>query len=350
MRGMIYRRRARDLIAANRRTEDARAAEPDVLAATELALSDFHRAQELEDDVEHGFVAAIQLAVTALEYGRLVSGGGTFGEFLARPGSSAYRQLLQEAEDALDSIREIRAGDQLSRYAATAEAELRRVYDNYSALLQGWRNLLDRRDVVKAPIRRQIARIYELRAGNWRSAGRDDRRQAISLLDENLRDNPRDTRSLLDWIRVARFEDVSLDRAIELLSYSDEASRDALYYDYVAAALAALSGRESAVAEYGVKLERSRERATGFPNRRYNYEWLGHGDGLGALVHHSDLRTWNRRADENDPPLLRRVEGRIQSIRRPQTGSLDVAGLAIFFTPRPRGSKLAVTRTSGSRL
>jgi hypothetical protein len=337
MRGMIYRRRARDLIAANRRPENARAAESEVLDAAELALNDFHRAQGLEDDAEHGFVAAIQLAVNALEFGRVVSGAETFSEFLARPGSAAYRRLLQEAEDALDRIREIRAGDQLSRYAATAEANLRRVYDNYAALLQGWRNLLDRHDIVKAPIRRQIAHVYELRAGNWRSANRDERRQAISLLDENLRDNPRDTRSLLDWLRVARFEDVSLDRAAELLSYADEASRDTLYYDYVVAALSVLSGRDSALAEYRLKVERSRERASGFPNRRYNYEWLGQGDGLGALVHHSDLHAWNRRADQNDPPLLRRVEGRIHSIRRPQSGELEVSGLTVFFTPAAAG-------------
>jgi hypothetical protein len=67
------------------------------------------------------------------------------------------------------------------------------------------------------------------------------------------------------------------------------------------------------------------------------YEWLGQGDGLGALVHHSDLRSWNRRADEDDPPPLRRVEGRIRSIRRPQAGDLDVAGLAVFFTPSAAG-------------
>ena len=185
MRGMIYRRRARDLIAANRRPEDARTAEPDVLDATELALRDFHRAQELEDDVEHGFVAAIQLVVTALEYGRLVAAADSFGEFLASPASAIYRQLLQDAEDALESIREIRAGDQLSRYAATAEAELRRVVlHNYSALLQGWRNLLDRLDVVKAPIDAARSRAFTSFAqatGGAQAATNDGRPSASSM-------------------------------------------------------------------------------------------------------------------------------------------------------------------------
>lgn len=337
MRGMIYRRRARDLIATHRQPEEARTIEPQVMELTDLALGDFHRSAQLADAVEHPFVAIMQLAVSVLEFGRTASGSDSFGDLLARPASAAFRQLLQEAEDALDRIREIRAGDELSRYAATAEAELRRIYDNYAAILQGWRNLLDRRDVIKAPIRRQLARVYELRAGNWRSASRDERRQAITLLDENLRDNPRDTRSLVDWLRVARFEDVSLDRAAELLSYADQASRDMLHYDYVIAALAVLGGRSPALVEYAIKQERSHERALGFPNRRYNYEWFGDGHGLGALVHHSDLRSWNRRADADDPPLVRRVEGRIRTIRRPQAGELELGGLKVFFTPSAAG-------------
>jgi hypothetical protein len=117
----------------------------------------------------------------------------------------------------------------------------------------------------------------------------------------------------------------------------DKASRDTLYYDYVIAALAVLGGRSPALVEYAIKLERSHERALGFPNRRYNYEWFGNGNGLGALVHHSDLRSWNRRADANDPPLLRRVEGRIRTIRRPQAGELELGGLNVFFTPSAAG-------------
>src|SRR5690349_6630410 len=104
MRGMIYRRRARDLIATNRRPENAGAAEAEVLEVTEHALGEFHRAQKLEDDADYGFVAAIQVAVSALEFGRIVSRAETFGEFLSQPRAAPYRQLLQAAVDALDRI------------------------------------------------------------------------------------------------------------------------------------------------------------------------------------------------------------------------------------------------------
>src|SRR4029077_12711584 len=107
---------------------------------------------------------------------------------------------------------------------------------------------------------RLVARVYEMREGGWRSASPDDRRRAFELLSENLGDDARDTRSLLDWLRVARFANVSLDRVAELLSYSADATRDTLFYDYVIAALSSLQGRESALHDFRAKLERCRER------------------------------------------------------------------------------------------
>ena len=57
-------------------------------------------------------------------------------------------QLLALAEENLQRIRELRGVGGPTRYAATAEAEVRIFYDDYAALLQGWRNLLDRHDLA----------------------------------------------------------------------------------------------------------------------------------------------------------------------------------------------------------
>lgn len=338
MRGMVHRRQVRELIHQHPRAVDRGALEADVLGTAELAMGDFRRSQELADQNEYGYISAIQLAVDVIEFGRAASGESTFARFFARPDAAIYRDFLAEAEDALDRVREIRAGDAPSAYEAAVAVELRRVYDDFAGLLQGWRNLLTRQDVVKAPIRRRIARAYEIRSGNWRSASTHDRRQAIELLNQNLRDNPRDTRSLLDWLKVARLEGASLDRAAELISYSADATRDTLFYAYAVTVLMAVSGREAAVQEYRLKVQRSRDRAASFPRRRYNYEWLGFGEGLGALVHHTDLRDWDRRAGGPDPPLLQRVEGRVLEIRGPQAGQVLVGGrLHAFFTPSAGG-------------
>ena len=70
----------------------------------------------------------------------------------------------------------------------------------------------------------------------------------------------------------------------ELIQYSSMDSggtpRDVLFYDYVITALLALAGRDTAVMEYRRKVERSRDRAASFGNRRFIYEWLTTGTGL----------------------------------------------------------------------
>ena len=134
-----------------------------------------------------------------------------------------------------------------------------------------------------------------------------DVRQAVELLEENLRDDPRDFASLLEWLWAARFIPVSVDRAADLVETwaSTENDRDALFYDYVVACLRVLKGQDSAIPEYQRKLERSKERSTFFGNRRFSYEWLGEGTELGRIVHHTDLRDWERSGDEPAPTFSR---------------------------------------------
>jgi tetratricopeptide (TPR) repeat protein len=341
IRGMVLRNQVRQLIRDVRRSHD-HASEREVLELIDAARAEFRRSNELSDDREHGHVSLVQLCMMALEFGKERSEEATYAAFLARPESGYYRELLAEAEDSLDRVREIRGGDAPSKYHAAAEANLHELYDDFAAMLNGWWNLLDRPDLAKPPIRRRIVRAYLNRARSWRNASRADREKAVELLDANLRDNPRDVGSLLEWLRVARFEHRSLDRAAELVSYSaaayQAAPRDVAYYDYVLAALLALEGRESAAREYRRKLERSRERAGAFENRRFVYEWYGRGEGLARLVHHSELRDWSRSREDPDPPSLCRVEGRVALIRRPQSGEIEFGpGMRAFFTPAVAG-------------
>jgi tetratricopeptide (TPR) repeat protein len=337
MKGMILRYKLRSVV-ENHEGLDVRQLRERVLEDVGEARQQFERSIELNDESEYGHVALVQLCIQAIEFGRRQSGAASYSAFLAGPESAYYRELLAVAEDSLQRIREIRGGDRSSRFAGAAEAEIRTFYDDYAAVLQGWRNLLDRHDLAKAPIRRQLVRAYERRAGSWLAAHADDRARAMELLDENLRDDPSDTRSLLEWLRLGRYRNASLDRASELIQYSVQHSattlRDVHFYDYVVAALLALGGRDTAAIEYARKVERSRERAANFPNRRYIYEWHATGSGLAQLVHHSDLRDWNRRAEGPDPTQLVRIEGRVRAIRRPTSGQIDFGpGLQAFFSP-----------------
>lgn len=338
MRGMVFRNEMRARI--RDRSGSAAGKEEEVLALCQSAGDAFRAVSELDDTTEYGHIALAQTNISVIEFGYGVSGCSKYAQFLARPSAGSYRDLLAEAEGSLEEAREIRGSDRASYSSERAENQLKELYDDYSGLLQGWRNLLERADLAKPPIRRRLARAYRNRAGSWRKAPIKDVRQAVSLLQENLKDNPRDSRSLLEWLWAARFTDASLDQAADLVGgwASSEGTREALFYDYVLSFLLAMSGQSAAVADYQRKLERSRERAAWFGNRRFPYEWLGEGSGIAGLVHHSDLAGWDRRSGSPEPTVLRRVPGRVKSINKPTAGAISIAnGLEVFMNPSASG-------------
>jgi tetratricopeptide (TPR) repeat protein len=354
MKGVILRNKMRTT-AENREHLPPAELRERVLQDVDDARREFERSIGLNDESEYGHVALTQVCIAAIEFGRSQSDAADYSSYLAAPESGYYREQLALAEESLDRIREIRGGDRPSRYAAEIETEIQAFYDDYAALLQGWRSLLDRHDLAKPPIRRQLVRAYRRRAGSWRGASGDERARAMELLEANLRDDPADTRSLLEWLRVARFARVSLDRASELIQYSARnpatAPRDVLFYDYVISGLLALSGRDTAIVEYRRKIERCRERAASFGNRRFIYEWFTEGIGLGQLVHHSDLRDWERSAGGPDPALLRRRVGRVHKIARPQSGEIEFGpGLRAFFSPGAAQPSLVADRHTNARV
>jgi hypothetical protein len=337
MRGMVFRNEMRARI---RDRSGSSGREETVLGLCQSAGDAFRAVSELDDTTEYGHIALAQANISAIEFGYSLSGCSKYAQFLTRPSSGIYRDLLADAEGSLEAAREIRGSDRASFSAERTENQLKELYDDYSGLLQGWRNLLERADLAKPPIRRRLARAYRNRAGSWRKAPLRDVKQAVGLLQENIRDNPRDSRSLLEWLWAARFTDASLDQAADLVGgwASSEGTRESLFYDYVMSFLLAMSGQGAATSEYKRKLERSRERSAWFGNRRFPYEWLGDGNGIAGLVHHSDLVGWDRRSDSEEPEILKRVPGRVKSISTPTAGTISIAnGLEIFMNPSASG-------------
>lgn len=342
MRGMVLRAEARE-IERNREQLDDRELERRYREVVDEARGAFEVATELNDISEYGHVALIQLCVEAIELGKRLSGAASYAEFLAQPTARYYRDLLGEAEEAIEAIDEIRAGDSASLASARVEARLNDVYDDFSKLLQGWRNLLDRNDVDKGPVRRHLVHAYRKRAGGtWSAMGRDDRDRAVRLLEENLADDPRDTRSLIAWLRLSRLRPTALDQAAERISLAihDRAvvQRELRFYDYVVSALLALEGRQSAVADYERKVHRSKTTAETFARRREIHEWYANGSGLGRLAHRSDLLEWDRTPKGPDPERLSRIEGRLALVRSPQAGEVAFGPtLRAFCKPGPAG-------------
>ncbi|WP_217274413.1 hypothetical protein [Rathayibacter sp. VKM Ac-2835] len=345
MKGTNSRRELYDYLDRNRRAVSTGALPEDVKARVEdlsrAALADYDQAALLDDSSDYPLVSSAELCLRVIEWGKSnEKDESSYATFLKRPSSAFYAELLDIAEDCNNAVGEIEGDDQASRTVRALRAKLEGVYDNYSAMIEGWRNILDSTSGSKTALRIRLARLYENRNGGWAGASAKDVSTAISLLNASLLDDPTDGRTVRAWLRVGRYSGVTLGRAREVVSYwaQHDQSRDAFYYDYVITALHALQGGLASADELSEKVERMKYRSQGFPQRRSVYDWLGLGEGLSQLVGKSEVAGWERRTGAPPPPVLRRMAGRVDLIQGPTRGTLLLENdVKAFFTPSNAG-------------
>ena len=63
--------------------------------------------------------------------------------FLALRGNLWYRELLDEAEELLSQLSQVRVGEVPSRFQQDARSRLDKLYGEHAKAIQGWTNLLD---------------------------------------------------------------------------------------------------------------------------------------------------------------------------------------------------------------
>ena len=226
--GMIYRGEAYRLMEKWKRWQGEPSSEDELAIRHECenALGEFMRAAQLQSSSEYPYVGITQLCIRVIEWAFVWSTRPTYAAFFTDSRFAWYADLLSTAEDALDEMDVIRGDGQASDKSLEVRTNVRALYDDFEAVLEGWRALLDRTGADRAGIRRRIARLHRVAAGSWVEAPDAAREEAFQLLESNLDDDGLDSRSLREWFRLARFMDVSLDRAAELASYWAEEGSD----------------------------------------------------------------------------------------------------------------------------
>ena len=260
-------------------------------------------------------------------------------DVLVKAGTDPFvRDALQKADDLLDQVRNLYGGERPSGYVQNCRARLARFYGHFDLALQAWNNLLERPDVWRPPVRKQIVwTILRRRNEDWSELGRRELERARRLLEENLQDDPNDSTSLRLWLRAVRVPPVgaSLDRVIERVSYwkANTSSWDACYYLYVLHMLRALDGSVQAQADAERALDECRSLTVFRRDRTRSFEWLGKGTGVDCLVHQTRLGEWTDDFWSDAAPLVR-LPGRVKSIDGPQKGIVEVKGaIDAFFVP-----------------
>ncbi len=306
------------------------------------ATESFEEARSLRPDQEHGYISEVQLIIYLVDQaGR--SRRDVVGDVLARPETDPFlKRSLERAEDLLDRVHHLYAGEAPSRYVLACRARLQRFYGDYQRALQAWDSLLSRPEVAKPPIRRQIVWTLLRRHGStWDALPNRAIDRIQRLLEDNLEEENQDSTSLRLWLRAIRQSRTppSLDSVIEKVGYwkVNTGALDAAYYLYVLHTLRALNGSIQGKADAERALEECRAIARFRRDRTRSYEWIGSGDGISTLVHQSRLGDWGDNF-WNSSEVLVRLSGRITSIGGPQKGTVELnGGVEAFFVPVKAG-------------
>lgn len=342
MKGMSYRKIAfNHMHTLENNKETLKAEQLGILReSVEKAKEAFSKAREFAPDSEHPYISPIQLLLRLLDFGYKTSNSKSRSEFLALPSATWYREQLDEIEDLMERLRSTRAGDKPSGYEARCQADLNDIYDNYERALEGWNNLLSRRDVYAPPVRRQIVRAYLSRRGrDWNAIPLKEIERIVDLMEENLREEPASDHNIRIWFRAVRYSsrqniDLALDRLTNWKAIED--SQEAYYYLYVLHALKAIKGSTIEQVRTIELVRQSAEKSRNQRNRTRSFEWMGEGDEMRCLVHQSELGEWNEEEGFfNHTSKLVRVEGRITNIKGPEGGTIELlsCGLPAFFVP-----------------
>jgi hypothetical protein len=340
MKGMCYRRVAYRKIEELKRKGPTEDEILDLRQTVESSKEAFAIARSLDAASEHPHISPVQLLLRVLDFGFAVSNAKSRAEFLTSPSATWYREQLDETENLLDRVRGIREGDKPSQFVLSCQAELDQVYDNYSRALEGWNNLLKRKDVFAPPVRRQIVRAYLTRSRrDWSSIPHQEIERILDLMEDNLREEPASDHNIRLWFRALRYSprqdiDVALARLANWTAIGD--SLEAHFYLCALHVLKAIDGSMIERVRSEDLIQQLKTRSRNQRNRHRSYEWLGTGPGLRRLVHYSELGEW---ADADDfysnTSLLEVVEGRITKISGPEAGVVELmsCGLPAFFVP-----------------
>jgi hypothetical protein len=342
MKGMAFRGEVYDLI-ANKATV------AEVVSKAEQASECFAEARRLNPEDEYGYISATQMIIKVLEHAGRFHDGKAMQAALDPGAPKWLRESVQMAEDFLEQVRRNRLGESSSEYEEKCRAGLNSLYGDHDLALQQWGNVLNRNDVYKPPVRRQMVWTYlARRKRNWEHLTSKEVRRVVELLGQNMDQEPNDERNMRLWIKAIRHlqPPPTLESVIEKLAYwkTSSGALEPAYYLYVLYALktiptAGVAGSSLARDQAQRALADCKVLAKNRRNRTKSFEWLGPGEGLPRLVHQERLGEWDRGTDfwMDSSPLVR-IGGVISRIWGGEAGEIEIeGGLPAFFVPARSG-------------
>lgn len=272
---------------------------------------------------EYGFIAHIQLLTTAIDYA-IVMSGKTKVDFFSQ-NAEPFADWLDLAESLLEEVKRINVDNDDSGKIEDCTNELIAFYENYEQILQNLRNQLDK---GKNPsrTRRQIVRTYFRRKEDY-SKDIKTVNNILSLMEQNIENEPDNEKNYYLWFQAARYSKLSLEDALSKLSKwkANSTSIDAIYYFYILKVFRALQGYTDATIDAFNLIKECK--AKGKSNITI-LEWYGKGSNLSKFVSRNSV------SPETKEEKLELVQGYFTEYQHDGSGRIRIADkLDVFFSP-----------------
>ena len=312
---------------------------PDIFEKTELALEKYSKSIELSTEDEHGYISSIRLCLSVINSLKIKKKMDLLSLVALPSFGQDITRLMAVANDMILRLTWVRKGGESSERMLKCQAELDAVYDDFSAAIQCYNNLLQRNDIYRPTIRYLLAETYLQRERKeHRELDKNLARKIFYLLEENVREERDFSRNMSIWIQVVRKLDQppSFAKGLQIMRQWKQRSKSnaSYFYSYVFSVLNLLNGNAD-IKDVAMEIEECKTAARYNSMRTFSREWLGSGNGVSSLVSSEAIGEWNDQIMffENYN-MLRVVEGRIEKIIDNGKGYVRLAcGLEVFFIP-----------------
>ena len=299
----------------------------------------FSKARELDPETEYGYITNIQLLLEVMDMLFNLSSKKTYADFLGIPGEVGTwcREKLAWAEELLRRVKLLQAQESFSRHTIECNMGILNLYGYLDAMIKSLQSLLQRPDIQKVSVRRLMAQAYYSHSRHtWESMKVSEIERIHALMDDNLQEDPTNSRDLLMWFQAyRRLDSFDILEAIDRFSgwAMREDSIEANYYLYI---LYFVRWRQNILKDHHFIMNHIKkcQALAGRLSRTRPYEWLSREPYWLPIAQQSELGKWNRKSNffEKSDALLP-ITGTIKLIKGPQAGLIALGPLDVFFVP-----------------
>lgn len=272
---------------------------------------------------EYGFIAHIQLLISAIDYAIIFS-GKTKANFF-KQNIDPFSDWLDLSESLLEEVKRINLDNDESGKIENCVNDIMAFYEDYEQILQNLRSQLEK---GKNPsrTRRQIVRTYFRKKEDYTKDAKTIN-NILQLMEQNIDNEPDNEKNFYLWFQAARYSTVSIEDSISKMSKwkSNSGSIDAIYYFYILKVFRALQGYSDATIDAYNLIRECKSKGK---SNISILEWYGKGSGLNKFVNRGSI------APDNKDEKLELVNGYFTEYVHDGSGKITILDkLEVFFSP-----------------